>query len=105
MPEYDTPNIPDLIIFDVVYLTQTVNLDMARQKPVERGLVCYQVFAKNVEDAIRRLREQEPIKHPIVEVARVNPAPPMGDGSPRSFDTMILPIEVKPVDLRLLKGH
>jgi hypothetical protein len=98
-------DVPDLILFDVVYLTKTVNLDLARQKAVEQGLVCYSVYAKNAEDAIRRLREQEPIKHPIVEIARVNPAPPMMDGSARSFGTVILPVEYKGIDARFVKGH
>lgn len=94
-------DVPDLVLFDVEFLTQTVNLDMARKKPVEKGLVLYQVFAKNAEDAIRRLREQEPIKHPIIEIARVNPA--MGPhGGTRDFASVILPIETKPIDLRLV---
>lgn len=89
----------NLILFDCVYLTRIVNLNVfekpspkhTRGDSIEQGLVCYSVFAKNAEDAIRRLREQEPIKHPIVEIARVNPAPGYMDGSPRGIDTLILP--------------
>lgn len=90
----------NLMLFDVVYLTRKVNLNPfekpspkhTRGDSVEQGLICYQVYAKNAEDAIVRLREQEPVAHPIVEVARVNPAPGLADGSPRTLDTLILPL-------------
>lgn len=57
--------------FAITYLTETVNMDPTAPQPRVRGLVKYKVYAKNAEDAIRRLREQEPAEHPIIEIGDV----------------------------------
>ena len=102
----------DLIMFDVQFLTRVVDLNVFKPRAAgnrsaspEQGIVVYSVFAKNAEDAIARLRAQEPIKHPVIEIATVNPAPPLPSGEPRSLDRVILPIELRSLDQRLVKGH
>lgn len=58
--------------FACSYLTERVNLNPANgEPPIQRGIVTYFVWAKHAEDAIARLREQEPAEHPIVEIAGV----------------------------------
>lgn len=77
--------------FAVSYLTEQVHLETmtARQGPLrEKGVVTYYVYSKNAEDAIKRLRDQTPIKHPIIEIAGVSP-------TGRYSDTLVLPIEWK----------
>lgn len=83
----------NLTMFDVTYLTREVNIDPRAKSGVQTGLVCYQVYAKHVEDAILRLREQEPAQHPIIEIASVMVAPGTADGSPRMLDFLIAPRE------------
>lgn len=57
--------------FAITYLTEQMNMDPRAKQQRAHGLVKYKVFAKNAEDAILRLREQEPIDHPIIEIAGV----------------------------------
>lgn len=72
--------------FAVAYLTEIMNMDPRAGRQRVKGLVKYTVYAKNAEDAIRRLREQEPVEHPIIEIASVNAT---GDDSSQ----LILPVE------------
>ena len=83
--------------FLVTYLTEVVDMDPRAERQRARGLVEYKVYARNAEDAIRRLREQEPIAHPIVEVAGVRASG--GDST-----QLILPIEWGAVGLQTAGG-
>lgn len=57
----------------VAYLTELISLDPRSPMPKRHGMTSWTVYAKNAEDAILRLREQESVSEPIIEIASVQP--------------------------------
>jgi hypothetical protein len=94
-PDANSQTATHLQLFDITYVTREVDLTGRSAASVKTGLVCYQVFAADAEDAIRRLREQEPARHPVVEIAAVQPAHPLPDGGVRGAEFTIFPREMR----------
>lgn len=95
LTESGNPNV--LVSFDVQYLTEVVELNPYK-KPnprhtghdsVQKGLVCAQVFARNVEDAIVRLKAGAPVRYPVIEIAAIVQSPPLPDGGARTSESVI----------------